>query len=110
MFYFVAQEGCGINLRDTARNYAGTGYLESPEEGQSWQLFTRALDAFTGKKVWDYEQVTSHHYGPGLMSTAGGVVFSPEEFGQFTVLDSKTGKVLVALQYRRCDHRQPDQL
>ena len=32
--------------------------------------------------------------GPGLMSTAGGVVFSPEEFGQFTALDSKTGKVL----------------
>jgi len=94
MFYFVAQEGCGVNLRDTARNYAGTGYLESPEEGKSWQLFTRALDAFTGKKVWDYEQVTSHHYGPGLMSTAGGVVFSPEEFGQFTALDSKTGKVL----------------
>ena len=74
MFYFVAQEGCGINLRDTARNYAGTGYLESPEEGKSWQLFTRALDAFTGKKVWDYKQVTSHHYGPGLMSTAGGMV------------------------------------
>ena len=38
--------------------------------------------------------MTSHHYGPGLMSTAGGVVFSPEEFGQFTALDSKTGKVL----------------
>ena len=94
LFFFVAQEGCGVNLRDSARNYAGTGYLESPEAGKSWQLFTRALDAFTGKKVWDYEQITSHHYGPGLMSTAGGVVFSPEEFGQFTALDSKTGKVL----------------
>ncbi len=94
MFYVVAQEGCGVNLRDTARNYAGTGYLESPEPGKSWQLYTRALDAFTGRKVWDYEQVTSHHYGPGLMSTAGGIVFSPEEFGQFTALDSKTGQVL----------------
>jgi alcohol dehydrogenase (cytochrome c) len=94
LFFFVAQEGCGVNLRDSARNYAGTGYLESPEAGKSWQLFTRALDAFTGKKVWDYEQVTSHHYGPGLMSTAGGVVFSPEEFGQFTALESKSGRVL----------------
>ena len=28
------------------------------------------------------------------MSTAGGVVFSPEEFGQFTALESKSGKVL----------------
>jgi alcohol dehydrogenase (cytochrome c) len=28
------------------------------------------------------------------MSSAGGVLFSPEEFGQFTALDTKTGKVL----------------
>lgn len=94
LFYFVAQEGCGINLRDSTRNYAGTGYLESPQEGQSWQLYTRALDAFTGKKVWDYEQLGSHHYGPGVMATAGGVVFSAEEFGAFTALDAKTGHVL----------------
>jgi alcohol dehydrogenase (cytochrome c) len=94
LFYVVAQEGCGINVRDTERNYAGTGYLESPAPGQEWQLYTRALNALTGEKVWDYEQVTSHHYGPGLMSTAGGVLFSPEEFGQFTALDAATGKVL----------------
>lgn len=94
MFYVVAQEGCGLNLRDTARNYAGTGYLESPKDSESWQLYTRALDALTGNVVWDYKQVRSPHYGPGLMSTAGGVVFSPEEFGQFTALAAKTGKVL----------------
>jgi alcohol dehydrogenase (cytochrome c) len=94
LFFLVAQEGCGVNLRDSARSDAGTGYLESPEAGKGWQLFTRALDALTGKTVWDYEQVASHHYGPGLMSTAGGVVFSPEEFGQFTALDSRSGRVL----------------
>ena len=94
IFYVVTAEGCAINLRDTAKNYAGTGYMESPAPGQEWQLYTRALDAFTGKKLWDYEQVSSYHYGPGLVSSAGGVVFSAEEFGQFTALDAKSGTPL----------------
>jgi alcohol dehydrogenase (cytochrome c) len=94
IFYVVVAEGCGINLRDTSKNYAGTGYMESPAPGQEWQLYTRALDAFTGKKLWDYEQVSSHHYGPGLVSTNGGLVFSAEEFGDFTALDSRSGKPL----------------
>jgi alcohol dehydrogenase (cytochrome c) len=94
IFYVVAAEGCGINLRDTAKNYAGTGYMESPEKGKEWQLYTRAIDAFTGKKLWDYQQIASHHYGPGLVSSDGGVVFSAEQFGQFTALDAKSGKVL----------------
>ena len=54
----------------------------------------RALDAATGKKVWDYKPVGSNHYGPGLLSTAGGIVFAPEQFGQVTVLDAKSGKPL----------------
>jgi alcohol dehydrogenase (cytochrome c) len=94
IFYVVVAEGCGINLRDTSKNYAGTGYMESPAPGKEWQLYTRALDAFTGKKLWDYEQVSSHHYGPGLVSDAAGVVFSGEEFGDFTALDGRSGKPL----------------
>jgi alcohol dehydrogenase (cytochrome c) len=94
MFFVVAQEGCGINLRDSAKPFAGTGYMESPKDREDWQLYTRAIDAFTGKILWDYKQVRSPHYGPGLMSTASGVLFSPEEYGRFTALESKTGKVL----------------
>jgi len=33
-------------------------------------------------------------YGPGLLSTAGGIVFAPEQFGQVSVLDAKTGQSL----------------
>jgi alcohol dehydrogenase (cytochrome c) len=61
---------------------------------ERWQLFVRALDVTTGKKVWDYEQVGSHHYGPGLLSSAGGLVFAGEQQGSFTALDAKTGKPL----------------
>ena len=42
----------------------------------------------TGKKVWDFEQISSFHYGPGLLSTAGGLIFAPEQQGMFTVLDA----------------------
>jgi len=94
LFYLVAQEGCGLVLRTTNRPNAGGGYLESPKPEEAWQLFVRALDATTGKKVWDYEEVSSFHYGPGVLSTAGGVLFAGEHKGQVTALDSKTGKSL----------------
>ena len=41
-----------------------------------------------------YKAVRSNHYGPGLLSTAGGIVFAPEQLGQVSVLDAKTGKSL----------------
>jgi len=44
--------------------------------------------------VWDYEQISSFHYGPGLLSTAGGLIFAPEQQGMFTALDARTGKAL----------------
>ena len=94
LFYVVAQEGCGLNLRVSDRPGAGGGYLESPNPGEEWQLVVRALDATTGKKVWDYEQISSFHYGPGLLSSGGGIVWAPEHKGQMTALDAKTGKSL----------------
>jgi alcohol dehydrogenase (cytochrome c) len=39
-------------------------------------------------------QIGSKHYGPGVLSTAGGVLFSGEHQGTFTALDAKTGKPL----------------
>ncbi|MCM3878861.1 MAG: PQQ-binding-like beta-propeller repeat protein [Vicinamibacterales bacterium] len=93
-FFLVAQEGCGLVLRTTNRPGAGGGYLESPKPEEAWQLFVRALDATTGKKIWDYQQVSSFHYGPGVLSTAGGLVVAGEHKGQVTVLDARTGKSL----------------
>ena len=93
-FYLVAQEGCGLVLRTTDRPNAGGGYLESPKPEEAWQLFVRAIDATTGKKIWDYEQISSFHYGPGVLSTAGGIVFAGEHKGQVTALDARNGKVM----------------
>ena len=44
--------------------------------------------------MWDLTEVRSNHYGPGMMSTASGLLFAPEHFGQATMLDARTGKRL----------------
>jgi outer membrane protein assembly factor BamB len=49
--------------------------------------FVRAMDPFTGKKVWDYAG------GAGVLSTAGGLIFMPGA-GGMTALDAKTGKLV----------------
>ena len=91
--YVVVAEGCGVNvITSSTAPDSGTGYYESAHA--PWQAYVRAIDAFTGKKVWDYKAVRSNHYGPGLLSTAGGIVFAPEQFGQVSVLDAKSGQSL----------------
>ena len=73
---------------------AGLPTWRAPTTASAGSCYVRAIDALTGKKVWDYEQISSFHYGPGLLSTAGGLIFAPEQQGMFTVLDAKTGKAL----------------
>ena len=53
-----------------------------------------AVDGTTGKKIWDYQQISSFHYGPGVLSTGGGLVFAGEHKGQVSALDARTGKSL----------------
>jgi alcohol dehydrogenase (cytochrome c) len=93
-FYLQATEGCGLNFRGSSEPDSDTGYLESSKDSEKWQAYVRALDGFTGKRVWQYKETGSNHYGPGLVSNGGGIVFAAEQMGQFTALDAKTGKVL----------------
>ena len=48
----------------------------------------------TGKRMWDVTEVRSNHYGPGLLSTDGGLLFAPEQYGNVTMRDAKTGEAL----------------
>ncbi len=102
-FYFLAYEGCSVNFKATEKfpmnNISGivsngTGYVESPEEQERAQAYVRALDVTTGKLVWEYKQIGSNHYGPGLLSTAGGLLFAGDNQGALTAHDAKTGKPL----------------
>ena len=98
LFYLAMMEGCGINYksRDTFQpggvSFMATGYVEDPEA--PWQYYVRALELTTGKIVWEYKQIGSKRYGAGLVSTAGGLLFSGDDQGFFTALDAKSGKAL----------------
>jgi len=56
----------------------------------------RALDAKTGAKVWDF-RLPSPSWS-GVLSTAGGLVFSGSNEGNFYALDAKTGAPLWQFQ------------
>ncbi|MEP7361774.1 MAG: PQQ-dependent dehydrogenase, methanol/ethanol family [Acidobacteriota bacterium] len=97
-FYVSVMEGCGINYksRDTFRPggvpFMATGYVEDPEA--PWQTYVRALDATTGAMKWEYKQVGSKRYGAGVLSTAGGLIFSGDDQGVLTALHATSGKPL----------------
>lgn len=96
--YVVVKEGCGINTksRDTFRpggySFMATGYIEDPED--PWQSYVRAIDLTTGKRMWEFKQVNAKNYGPGVVSTAGGIVFAGDDQGYLTALDARSGKAL----------------
>ena len=72
--------------------YRATGDVNLKDA--SWKVYVRALDLTTGKLRWESERLGSMGFGGGLLSTAGGLIFSGELNGQFVALEAKTGKTL----------------
>jgi alcohol dehydrogenase (cytochrome c) len=70
--------------------FAGGGEQEVPHD-DAWGAI-RALEAASGRMVWEFRM----HSPPwaGVLSTAGGLVFSGSSEGNFFALDAKTGKPL----------------
>jgi outer membrane protein assembly factor BamB len=52
----------------------------------------RAIDPFTGKRVWEYRMADVSD--SGLLTTASDLLFSGNREGHFFALDAKTGKLL----------------
>jgi alcohol dehydrogenase (cytochrome c) len=98
LFYVVAQEGCGLAHKSTETfrpggfQYRATGDVDIRDD--SWRVYVRALDLTTGKLKWEMERIGSTGFGGGLLSTAGGLLFSAELNGEFVAYDSKSGKAL----------------
>jgi alcohol dehydrogenase (cytochrome c) len=70
--------------------FAGGGEVRPPMEEQKG--FIRALEPATGKLRWEFPLKSAPW--SGVMATAGGVVFSGSDEGNFYALDAKTGKPL----------------
>ena len=96
LLYLVTLESCGIATKNTEKfRPGGFQYLAGGDvliHDDTWRVYLRALELTTGKEVWKQERIGSEGLGGGLLSTAGGVIFSGEGIGEFVALDPKTGK------------------
>lgn len=70
--------------------FAGGGETQVPRKEQWGAL--RALEATTGKLAWEFRLQSAPW--SGVLSTAGGLVFSGTNEGNIFALDAKTGKPL----------------
>jgi alcohol dehydrogenase (cytochrome c) len=70
------------------------GGFVGPEDGMRGALV--AWDPATGKKLW--EAPSKAPYWSGVVSTAGGVLFTGAQTGEFMAFDARTGKKLWQFQ------------
>jgi alcohol dehydrogenase (cytochrome c) len=90
LFYLMAREDCGIYVKPPSWN-------PKPVAMEPGQMFLRALDIETGKRVWEVPQIGGADSWGGVLST-GGVVFFGEDSGALGAVDAKTGKDLWHIQ------------
>ena len=98
-FYQNVREKGGIYFRNEAvyqpgRMYLGASKRAVPDE-EPWGAL-RALDPLTGDVKWDFKVTTPPWCG--LLSTAGGLVFSGTMEGMFFAVDAESGKPLWRFQ------------
>ena len=96
LFYVTAREQCDIfstapQSYDAGHAYYGSAYFPNDEAQPFWGAL-RALDPATGKLKWEWK-----HNSPswaGVLSTAGGLVFTGDAEGNVIALDAASGKLL----------------
>lgn len=104
LFYTRVADGCALYtshldpLGATGNRWFGRGTptaaaqekLRALLEGYKTGTYIRAMNPFTGKKVWDYPAPAGRS---GVLSTAGGLLFVGGG-GGLLALDAKTGKAV----------------
>jgi alcohol dehydrogenase (cytochrome c) len=96
LFYVTAREQCDIfstapQPYEAGHAYYGSAYFPNDDTAPFWGAL-RAIDPATGKIKWEWK-----HPSPtwsGVLSTAGGVVFTGDAEGNFIALEAGTGKAL----------------
>jgi glucose dehydrogenase len=90
LFYVLALEQCKANKRLSTSSWKGEA-KELPA-----QNFVRAIEIDTGKIAWEIPILGApiSKAWPGLLATAGGVVFYGDPHGAFAAADERHGKTL----------------
>jgi alcohol dehydrogenase (cytochrome c) len=96
LFYVTARDQCDIfstapQPYEAGHAYYGSAYFPS-EEARPYRGFLKAIDPATGQVKWKFEH-TSPTWS-GVLSTAGGLVFSGDAEGNFIAFDAASGKPL----------------
>jgi alcohol dehydrogenase (cytochrome c) len=96
LFYVTARDQCDIfstspQPYEAGHAYYGSAYFPS-DEAEPYRGFLKAIDPATGQIKWKFEH-TSPTWS-GVLSTAGGLVFTGDAEGNFIALDAATGKAL----------------
>jgi alcohol dehydrogenase (cytochrome c) len=95
LFYVAAREVGSIYYKAEAKYKAGTLFFGGGERGipgDDAYGAVRALEAETGKCVWEFRLQTPPW--AGVLSTAGGLVFGGTNEGAFFAVDAATGQPL----------------
>ena len=96
LFYVSAREQCDIfstapQPYEAGHAYYGSAYFPSDEAEPYWGAL-RAIDPKSGQLKWEFR-----HPSPtwsGVLSTAGGLLFTGDAEGNFIALNAATGKPL----------------
>jgi len=96
LFYVTARDQCDIfstapQPYEAGHAYYGSAYFPS-EEARPYLGFLKAIDPATGQVKWTFEH-TSPTWS-GVLSTAGGLVFSGDAEGDFIAFEAASGKPL----------------
>lgn len=96
LFYVNAREQCDIfsasaQPYEAGHAYYGSAYFPNEDAAPFWGAL-RALDPSTGQMKWEWKH-TSPSWS-GILSTAGGLVFTGDAEGNFIALDAATGQAL----------------
>jgi alcohol dehydrogenase (cytochrome c) len=96
LFYVTAREQCDIfstapQPYDVGHAYYGSAYFPSDKAEPYWGAL-RAIDPASGEVKWEFR-----HLSPtwsGVLTTAGGILFTGDAEGNFIALDAASGKPL----------------
>jgi alcohol dehydrogenase (cytochrome c) len=96
LFYVSAREQCDIfstapQPYEAGHAYYGSAYFPADETEPYWGA-VRAIDPSSGQMKWEFRHVSPSW--SGVLSTAGGLVFTGDAEGNFTALDAASGKAL----------------
>jgi alcohol dehydrogenase (cytochrome c) len=106
--YVATSEECDTFIAAPQKYHEGHDFIGSvyvPARGEKASGAMRAIDPFTGEKIWEFKYV-SPPWG-GALSTAGGIVFAGDSEGNFIAMDARTGKDLWHLQLGAAIYSSP---